>query len=612
MSVWSSIANNEIVTDTDLAEAVIAGIFVSKTSIPQTNKALTKSRAISYVYLNTSNSTYVPKANNQLVAKRDLTAATPTLTSQGVNTCVDCTDYPVYKDTNADSPTYNQYYVNGFPVGTTPPAGACNYSANYVVEVGTRCIGCVNYSVFQNNNPCFLGDQYTVNGVTYATNPSTGSCSTSANYSIADGTLCIGCTNYTVYRNSNTCFTGNQYFANGVTYAANPHTGSCSTTPSYTNPVGSYCNGCTTLTVYQNTNACFTGNQFYLNGVSYATNPSTGACDTSAHYDIFMGNWCQSCTNRAVYKNSNACFGGNQYYTPYNGNTYSYDPTTPDCNFTANYNIPVGSRCIGCTTYTVYQNSNSCFSGDQYVVNGTTYGYNPSTGDCSPNPNYNSVVGYMCISCTTYTVYANTNSCYLGNQYYTSYNGGTTYASNPSTTSCLSTPDIQNTGVQTCSGCTTYFIYRDQNPCSASYNHYFVNGVDVGLSVPPTGACSTSQNIVYQGYNTCVSCNSYGVYKDTNGCSSTYNHYFVNGSDVGTAAPSSAPCNCCEEISVSNNSGSQVYIEWLPCTASSNNSYWLQDGQTIYFCRNTSASFNTGGLGYSTGGTCSYSGYSVL
>lgn len=611
MAVWSSIANNEIVTDTDLAEAVIDGIFVAKTAIPQTNKGLTKSRAISYVYLNTSNSTYAPKANNQLVAKRDLTAPTPTLTPQGVNTCVSCTDYPVFKDTNTDSSTYNQYYVNGFPVGTTPPAAACNYNANYVLEVGTACVDCENYSVFQNDNPCFLGDQYTLRGVTYAENPSTGACNTAADYSISSGTLCSGCINYTVYRNRNTCFTGDQYFANGVTYPANPQTGSCNTSAAYTKAVGFLCNGCTTHTVYQNENTCFTGNQFFANGISYATNPSTGACNTSAVYDIFVGNRCVSCTNRAVYQNSNGCFGGNQYYTPYNGQTWATNPTTPDCQFDANYNIPVGSRCIGCVTYTVYQNSNSCFSGDQYVVNGTTYAYNPSTGDCSPNPNYNSIVGYMCISCTTYTVYANTNSCYLGNQYYTSYNGGTTYSSNPSTTSCLSTPSIQNTGFQTCSSCTTYDIYRDQNPCSSTYNHYYVNGVSVGLSVPPTGACNYSQNIVYQGYNTCVDCNSYGVYRDTGSCSSTYNNYFVNGINVGNAAPSSTPCNCCEEIYIGNTSGVEVYIEWLPCVASSNTSYWLQDGEGIYFCRNTNASFNTGGLGYSVGGACSYAGYDI-
>jgi hypothetical protein len=612
MAIWSSIANNEIVTDSDLNEAVVAGIFVSKTTIPQTNKGLTKARAISYVYLNTSNATYSPKANNQLVAKRDLTAPTPTLTPQGVNTCVSCTDYPVSRDTNTDSPTYNHYYVNGFSVGTTFPAGACNYSPNYVIEVGTRCIDCVNYSVFQNNNPCFTGDQYVLNGATYATNPSTGGCDYNANYSIIDGTLCSGCTNYVVYRNSNSCFTGNQYFANGVTYTANPHTGSCVTTASYTNNVGSYCNGCTTHVVYQNTNPCFTGNQFFTNGISYATNPSTGACNTSAAYDTFVGNRCVSCTNRAVYQNNNPCFTGNQFYTPYNNQTWATNPTTPDCEFTANYNIPVGSRCIGCVTYTVFQNSNSCFSGDQYIVNGTTYAFNPSTGSCSPDPNYNSVVGYICISCTTYTVYANTNSCFSGNQYYTSYNGGTTYSSNPSTTSCLSTPNIQNTGVQTCSGCTTYFIFRDQNPCSSTFNDYYVNGINVGSSVPPTGACSTGQNLVYQGYNTCVSCISYGVFRDENSCSSTYNNYFVNGSNVGAAAPSSAPCNCCEEISVSNNSGSTAFIQWLPCTASGNTSYFLANGSTIYFCRNTSASFNTSGLGYSVIGSCSYNGYTVV
>jgi hypothetical protein len=42
------------------------------------------------------------------------------------------------------------------------------------------------------------------------------------------GIACIDYANYTVYQNTNPCFTGNQYYAtNGITYASNPSTGAC-------------------------------------------------------------------------------------------------------------------------------------------------------------------------------------------------------------------------------------------------------------------------------------------------------------------------------------------------------------------------------------------------
>jgi hypothetical protein len=265
--------------------------------------------------------------------------------------------------------------------------------------------------------------------------------------------------------------------------------------------------------------------------------------------------------------------------------------------------------CVGCVEYPVYQNLNECFTGNQYLSNGTTYATNPVTGACSSSANYAFYVGQTCIGCVTYSVYQNVSNCFLGDQWQA---GGTTYSTNPTTSACDTTPNIQSQGYTTCSGCVTYTVYKDiSTGCSPTKNHYFVNGVDVGTTAPSNGACVTSPYLEFQGYNTCISCVPYGVYKDTRECSSTYNHYFANGSDLGTSAPSSADCACCEEISISNNSGSEAYIEWLPCSAGSNTSYWLQDGETIYFCRNTNASFNTGGLGYSVGGACSYNGYTI-
>jgi hypothetical protein len=384
------------------------------------------------------------------------------------------------------------------------------------------------------------------------------------------------------------------------------------TAPVLTSQGYSTCSSCVTYTVFRDTNVnSSTYNQYYVNGSSVgSTAPSNGACDYSSQYENTFQILCSSCNSYFVYAHNYSakpCYTGAPFQA--NGVDYYSNPATGACNTSANYSSYIGIMCIGCTEYAVYQNTNSCFTGNQYQSNGVTYASNPVTGSCSSSANYAMYVGQTCIGCVTYSVYQNVNSCFTGNQWQA---GGTTYASNPTTSACNTSQNLVSQGYNTCSGCTTYTVFRDTAVCSSTYNMYFVNGVNVGFSAPVSGACFYGQNLEYQGYNTCISCSSVGVYRDTSVCSSTYNHYFANGVDLGTSAPSSAPCACCEEISVSNNSGGEVYIEWLPCNASSNNSYFLQVGEIIYFCRNTSASFNTGGLGYSVGGACSYSGYTII
>jgi len=409
----------------------------------------------------------------------------------------------------------------------------------------------------------------------------------------------------------NNSFTASATNANNKTSANLALNVGVNTSPVLTSQGYSTCSSCNTYTVYRDTNVnSSTYNQYYVNGSSVGTTaPSNGACDYSSQYENTGQIYCSGCSSYFVYAHNytaKPCYAGAPYQV--NGVDYSYNPATGACNTSANYSSYIGVMCIGCTEYAVYQNTNSCFTGNQYQSNGTTYSYNPVTGSCSSSANYAFYVGQTCVGCTTYSVYQNVNSCFTGDQYQA---GSTTYASNPTTSACNTSQNIVSQGYTTCSGCNNYTVFKDTSVCSPTYNHYFVNGVDVGVSAPSSGSCDYSQNLVFQGYNTCISCNPYGVYKDTSVCSSTYNHYFANGSDLGTSAPSSADCACCEEISISNNSGSEAYIEWLPCSAGSNTSYWLQDGETIYFCRNTNASFNTGGLGYSTGGACSYNGYTI-
>ena len=78
MTAWTGISSNEIVTDTDLNQAVQAGIFTPLATIPLLNLGLTKGRALAYVNLDANSMS--TKTNNQLLSKGDFVPGTPTPT----------------------------------------------------------------------------------------------------------------------------------------------------------------------------------------------------------------------------------------------------------------------------------------------------------------------------------------------------------------------------------------------------------------------------------------------------------------------------------------------------------------------------------------------------
>lgn len=621
MHNWSSIVANEIITRAELDAAITASIFTRKIAFVADDKCLTKAEANSYIYLDSSNAFYSPKTSNQLIAKRDLTAcnSTPNFVSQLYTTCVSCTDYTVFKDINICSATYNNYMVNGVNVGTPQPTGIpCSTTANYSFAVGTLCSGCVTYTVYQNTNSCFLGNQYIANGVTYINNPSSGPCNTTTPVfppfqSVGIYCNTTYCTNIPVSQNSNPCYTGpNQFWTDNENYfSTNPSTGNCNTSPSWTIDAGTICYQCGNYMVYQNSNPCYTGNQYFTfaTGLTYATNPSTGACFTAATYTINVGRLCISCQSYIVYQNSNPCFTGNQYFS--NGVSYETNPTTGFCNESASYTNNIGQVCVGCTTYTVYQNTNPCFQGNQYFYNGSSYATNPVTGACNTSANYNGYIGITCAgNCQEYAVYMNSNNCFTGNQYF--YNG-TSYATvEYGLGGCDNNPIYTSQGFNTCYNCQSLLVYRDTQRCNETAGKYFVYGpsgwVNLG-GIPSNGNCDTSPNYESQNFTTCISCVEYLVYKDVRPCSPTLNHYFrYNGStydDLGTSAPTSGYCNCCTEYAITNYIGPAEYIEWTDCADQVHGQY-LYYPETIYVCVKTGFYFSYGSANLVTLGSCNY------
>lgn len=69
---WSSLANNQTVSFTNLKDAVDTGVFIAKTTVPTSNEQVTKSDVDTYVWANTLYPAYSGKANNQLVVKSNL------------------------------------------------------------------------------------------------------------------------------------------------------------------------------------------------------------------------------------------------------------------------------------------------------------------------------------------------------------------------------------------------------------------------------------------------------------------------------------------------------------------------------------------------------------
>ncbi len=294
----------------------------------------------------------------------------------------------------------------------------------------------------------------------------------------------------------------------------------------------------TTITLTHTSPAC----NVTLNGSSYTSNTQitvngsstyTFQLNNANYYTPSGGGFCSGCTS--YLNTSNPCGGSSN--TP--GGSY--------CNTSANYVTNIGTMYVcyggGYNSYTVYQNDNPCFGGYQYYSNGTAYASNPSN---SVNASANWVTNgdIFCSGCDRYQPEIDNNTC--SSTYGNTRN--TLLASNSSLCGgCCgqsTAANWVNNGSIFCSNCNQYQPQIDSNSCSPTYNQ--TRNVQLNTNSTNCGGCcgqDLSSNWVDQGYQTCSNCTLYTVFKDTNSCSSTYNHYRVNGVDVGTGQPSGAPCN---------------------------------------------------------------------
>lgn len=381
---------------------------------------------------------------------------TPNFVNQGFNTCVECTNYIVYKDINEYSTTYNNYMVNNVNVGATAPvSGNCVVLGNWVSQGYTTCLNCGNYTVEKDTNPC---------SSTYL-----------------------------------------QYRANGVVLGLTaPASGNCDVVPNWVNQGYSSCYNCVYSIVYKDTKLCSpTYNKYKVGDTILGyTAPSSAPCNTTANYSEYQG-LLYTCSNgdvisQNIFKNSNPCFTGRQYLNASTLDTYEFNPVNSYPDTTPNLGYQGYNVCVSCVNYGVYRDVNQCSATyNDYFINGSNVGATaPMASSCDNVANFSIVESgelWKCVNgvATSFYVYRNSNPCYFGPQW---SSDGNLYSSNPVNQASDLNPVWQNIDIYTdwvCIGYDQYYKQRDANPQSCTYNQtrtgalYQANSSVCGYT-PPT------------------------------------------------------------------------------------------------------------------------------
>jgi hypothetical protein len=339
--------------------------------------------------------------------------------------------------------------------------------------------------------------------------------------------------------------------------------------------------------------------------VSCITNSSCFSCGSTDPFWVDQGyNTCVSCITYDVYKdeNPNSASAGKYKVNGEIGTTTA--PTSGDCNTDANYSDNIGTyySCSAGTINenTVYENTNTCFTGNQYKAGTVTYTTDPSNESPDTDPILTDQGYYTCYNCSDKLVYKNTNECSPFYGYYY-VNGDRLTTTAPAAALCPTEANWVDLGFQTCYGCQDLQVYQNQANCVTNSYKYRIGG-EGGVVVderPSNVLCNTLANWVLTGFNTCSSCANYAVYRDTNGCSSTYNQYRVNNVVVGATEPTRGNC-----ITTANyqNFGSRVCVnctsyqpqkDMNPCSATAGD---IKNTDGVYGaapCNTTTASYTT-------------------
>lgn len=343
---------------------------------------------------------------------------TGTWTSQAYTTCINCANLNVERDTNACSATYNQYRAGGVVLGLTAPAsGNCNVTPNFVSQGYNTCVDCTNYLVYRDTTPCSpTYNNYRVNGVNVGnTAPTNGNCITTANWVNDGDSFCTDCVAYQPQKDNNPCSATYNNTRNVNLGEAAP----CNYTATWTSQEYNTCEDCVTYLVYRDTNACsITYNKYKVNNrVVGNTAPANGDCITTANWVNNGAAFCTSCVAYQPEIDNRPC-------SPTFGNTRNRNlGAAAPCNYTANYATNVGTLYVcnvpggGVNSYIVYQNTNACFTGNQFYANGNSYATNPSNTYPDTTQTWVANGANYCVGVDLYQPQIQTNPCAIN------YNG---------------------------------------------------------------------------------------------------------------------------------------------------------------------------------------------
>lgn len=343
---------------------------------------------------------------------------------------------------------------------------------------------------------------------------------------------CSSSVTYLVYRDTNiNSSTYNYYYVNNISVgltapANNPCYYSAVATAAY--QVTGYKNNCT--------NSCapittVTGSTVYLNYSGYPSYQTSGSyTSTISQADAIYQ--AQVIADNAFYAGLQAKYNLEGYCTWTATNVagnYSQGFTKNNCgtdcygNGSVNYSAP--------TQYASAVSTSSCTDA---ISSAATAAYNAAYAIVQANGQANANANGSCC-CWTASPTCDGGCNYLGARQRNSCDGS-----------------YRNTGVteydscscnQNCKG-TYYTDYYCDNRDKVYVQKYNCNGVATGNTSRANCGCdSGGKELESQGYYTCVGCTSFLVYKDLNRCSDTGGQYVVNGSGVGTTAPSDGYCN---------------------------------------------------------------------
>ena len=474
---------------------------------------------------------------------------TPNFVSQAYNTCSNCVTYLVYRDLNPNSPTYNNYQVNGVNVGNTAPTnGACVTTGTWTSQAYTTCIDCENLTVEKDTNACSATyNQYRAGGVVLGlTAPASGSCNVIPNFVSQGYNTCVECNNYLVYRDNNPCSpTYNNYRVNGVNVGNTaPSNGNCNTAAAWTSQGYNTCVGCTNYLVYRDTNACSaTYNNYRVNGVNVGnTAPANGNCNTAANWVNNGATFCSACVAYQPQIDNNPCSA-----TYNNTRNVNLGATSP-CSYTANYATNVGNLYVcnvaggGVNTYIVYQNTNPCFTGNQFYANGNSYATNPSNSYPDTTQNWVANGANYCLGRDLYQPQIQTNPCAVN------YNGVRDQLIEENSSTCAESYIMRNClggGASTYSASYPIGTFSVGERVTASGVTYVITG-----TYPPfAGIAITSTGL--------TGCPSYTQFTDL--CTSA--SYYILGTGYSTVGTSSdVPAACLQPTGTTETpTGTQIY-----------------------------------------------------